>query len=163
MLPAAEDNAMKRIGTAILTLIVGLVSTNTWACGDNLYRVAKGGSQRVYTAPVTGSVLVYSHSDSGRQLAAALAESGHSVEVVESQIDLTLKLQNGDYDVVIAAYGDHSAIESSATHTAYLPVALNKIEKKIAEQSYAEVMLAERDEVKHYLKAIHKTLKAKAA
>ena len=158
---------MKTIGTAILALIVGTLSSSAWACGDSLYRVGKGISYRVYTAPLPGSVLVYGHTEGARQLAKALSESGHSVEVVDSEIDLSLKMQSGKYDVVIASYGDHDAIQSnfgsSASATRYLPVALNKQEAKIAKQSYDEVMLADRDEIKDYLKAIHKTLKSKAS
>lgn len=153
---------MKSIGTAILTLIVGILTANAWACGDSLYRVGKGISYRVYTAPLPGSVLVYGQTEGARQLAEALSESGHSVEVVESEMDLSLKMQSGDYDVVIASYGDHDTVESTASGTTYLPVALNKDEEKVAEQSYSEVMLADRDEIKDYLRAIHKTLKSKA-
>jgi len=156
---------MKSIGTAILTLIVGILSANAWACGDSLYRVGKGISYRVYTAPLPGSVLVYGQTEGARQLAEALSDSGHSVEVVASEMDLSLKMQSGDYDVVIASYGDHAAVESNtvASGTKYLPVALSKEEEQVAEQSYGEVLLADRDEIKDYLKAIHKTLKNKAS
>ncbi len=167
MLGAYEGNAMKSIGTAVLTLIFGILSANTWACGDSLYRVGKGISYRVYSAPLPGSVLVYGPTEGARQLAEALSESGHSVELVESEIDLSLRMQNSHYDVIIAPYGEHNAIESTFGTTGitatYLPVALNKEEAKIAERSYDEVMLADRDEIKDYLKAIHKTLKSKAS
>lgn len=154
---------MTKTGSALFTLLVCILSANAWACGDSLYRVGKGISYRVYTAPLPGSVLVYGQTEGARQLAEALTESGHSVEVVDSELDLSLKMQTGSYDVVIAAYSDHTAVESSASGTTYLPVALNKDEEKVAEQSYDEVMLADRDEIKDYLKAIHKTLKSKAS
>ncbi len=154
---------MNRFSTILLTLIAALLAGNVWACGDSLYRVGKGVSYRVYTAPLPGSVLVYGRTEGSKMLAEALAESGHIVTLADSELDLSLEMSQGQFDVVIAAYSDHDAIEStSATGTTYLPVALNKEEAKVAEQSYDYVMVADRDEIKNYLKAIHKALKAKA-
>jgi len=154
---------MCRFTTVLLTLIAALLAGNVWACGDSLYRVGKGVSYRVYTAPLPGSVLVYGWTEGSKMLAEALAKSGHIVTLADSELDLSLEMSQGQFDVVIAAYSDRNAIESrSATGTTYLPVALNKEEAKVAEQSYDYVMLADRDDIKNYLKAIHKTLKAKA-
>ncbi len=141
-------------------------SLDAIACGDSLYRVGKGVSYRVYTAPLPGSVLVYGQSEGAKLLAEALARSGHGVRYVENELELAVELKSGDYDVVIAPYSDHGAVEGSAgasgaVSTTYLPVALSKDEAEAASQSYANVMVAERDEIKHYLKAIHKTLKEK--
>ena len=139
-------------------------SLNAMACGDSLYRVGKGVSYRVYTAPLPGSVLVYGASEGAQQLAEALAESGHGVRLVDNETDLNMELQSGDYDVVIAPYSDHNAVEAgtaNASSATYLPVAISKDEEKTASQNYSKVMLADRDEIKHYLKAIHKTLKSK--
>jgi len=142
-------------------LITLLFSANTLACGDSLYRVGKGVSYRVYTAPLPGSVLVYGQSESAQQLAEALALSGHGVRVVENESDLNQELQSGNYDVVIAAYSDHTTVESSAGSTAFLPVAMDEHEAAVAKAAYGEVLVADKDELKHYLKAIHKTLKSK--
>ena len=146
-----------------VVLLVALVSFNAWACGDSLYRVGKGVSYRVYTAPLPGSVLVYGQSEGARQLAEALAQSGHGVQLVQNEIELNLELQSGDYDVVIAPYRDHGTVEASGSmaEATYLPVAMTKQEAKVANESYSKVMVADRDEIKHYLKAIHKTLKAR--
>ena len=142
------------------TLFLMAFSANALACGDSLYRVGKGVSYRVYTAPLPGSVLVYGPSDSARKLAEALAESGHGVRFVESEVDLSLELGTGRYDVVIAPYSEHEAVEASNRSSAtFLPVALSTHEADVASQSYSRVMRAERDEIKHYLKAIHKSLK----
>jgi hypothetical protein len=155
--------------TAVLFLIVVLLGlqADASACGDSLYRAGKSISYRVYTVPLAGNVLVYGHTEGARQLAEALSESGHSVELAESEVDLGLMMQSGNYDVVIASYGEHDAIEAtvgdSAAATTYLPVALNRQEAKIAGQSYDKVMLADQDEIKDYLKAIHQTLKSKAS
>jgi hypothetical protein len=142
-------------------LVCALFTANAVACGDSLYRVGKGVSYRVYTAPLPGSVLVYGQSESAQQLAEALALSGHGVRVVENESDLNQELQSGNYDVVIAAYSDHTAVESSAGSTAFLPVAMDEHEAEVAKAAYGKVLVADKDELKHYLKAIHKSLKSK--
>jgi hypothetical protein len=63
--------------------------------------------------------------------------------------------------LVRASVTSNPEVTGSAT-TTYLPVALNGDEADIANQSYSKVMVADKDEIKHYLKAIHKTLKSKA-
>jgi hypothetical protein len=150
----------------LIAVVAALFSFDTLACGDSLYRVGKGVSYRVYTAPLPGSVLVYGHSEGAQQLAEALAQSGHGVRLVDNELALQTELMTGDYDVVIAPYSDHntveaSAIKSGAIKTEYLPVAVSKEEADAAEGAYEKVMVADRDEIKHYLKAIHKTLKAR--
>ena len=150
----------------LVLFLCTIVSFEAVACGDSLYRVGKGVSYRVYTAPLPGSVLVYGQSEGAKQLAEALAQSGHGVRLVDNQMDLTMELESGHYDVVIAPYSQHAAVESSSelsgsVTTTYLPVALNGNEEQIASQSYSKVMVADKDEIKHYLKAIHKTLKHK--
>lgn len=132
------------------------------ACGDSLYRVGQNVSYRVYTAPLPGNVLVYSHSESAKQLAEALAAAGHGVRVVDNQVELSHALTRGEYDVVIAPYDDRAVVEVSNTVAKidFLPVALNNSEAEIAKRDYAKVMVADRDEVKHYLRAIHESLKS---
>lgn len=157
---------MKFRTVLIVTLIAGMMTFNAYACGDSLYRVGKGVSYRIYTAPLPGSVLVYGQSEGAKQLAEALAQSGHGVRLVDNEMDLNMELGSGNYDVVIAPYSEHAAVESSSevtgsATTTFLPVALNEDEEDMASRSYASVMVAEKDEIKHYLKAIHKTLKSK--
>lgn len=156
---------MKRYFVLSSLLIGFAVSCDALACGDSLYRVGKGVSYRVYTAPLPGSVLVYAQSEGARQLAEALAQSGHAVHLVDNEADLSTELGTGAYDVVIAPYSEHDQVESSnvqgAVKTAYLPVALSADEEKIAGKNYSSVMVADKDDIKNYLRAIHKTLKGK--
>ena len=156
---------------SLIALITTLIATAAFvpdvsACGGSLYRVGKGISYRVYTAPLPGNVLVYGSSQAVGELAMALSESGHNVDVVRSELELSLQMGNGGYDVVIGAYSDHDAIESmvntSASQMTYLPVVGSDSEKEMLKQTYDRVMVANRDEIKHYLKAIHKTLKSRA-
>jgi hypothetical protein len=146
--------------TALATTII---AGNALACGDSLYRVGKGVSYRVYTAPLPGSVLVYGQGESAELLAQELARSGHGVRLVSDSDELQAELGSGAYDVVIAAYSDHADIESTTDAAGngptFLPVALDSDEEAQAREKYERVMSAEKDEIKHYLKAIHKTLK----
>ena len=157
---------MKYRVVCMTALFLAVFAVDAVACGDSLYRVGKGVSYRVYTAPLPGSVLVYGQSEGAKQLAEALAQSGHGVRLVDNEMDLNSELESGNYDVVIAPYSEHSIVESnsevSGSDTTYLPVALDGDEEEIANQSYSKVMVADKDEIKHYLKAIHKTLKSKA-
>jgi hypothetical protein len=156
-----------KVLTIVLTVLISTVfAVDSIACGDSLYRVGKGVSYRVYTAPLPGTVLVYGQSEGAKQLAEALAQSGHGVRLVDNETDLSSELGTGNYDVVIAPYSEHAAVESNSevsesVTTTYLPVALNGDEQKLANNDYSKVMVADRDEIKHYLKAIHKTLKSK--
>jgi len=147
----------------IAGLATALIAGNAWACGDSLYRVGKGVSYRVYTAPLPGSVLVYGGSQGAEQLAAELARSGHGVRLVSNSEELQTELGSGGYDVVIAAYTDKAAIKSGTASASkapkFLPVALTEEEEAEARQDYERVMVAQNDEIKHYLKAIHQTLK----
>ena len=147
----------------IVAVVALLFAADAIACGDSMYRVGKGVSYRVYTAPLPGSVLVYGQSEGAKLLAEALAQSGHGVRYVESEAELQSELSSGSYDVVIASYDDHDTVEASKSGTSYLPVVASKDEAKVAKDSYAKVMVADRDEIKHYLKAIHTTLKARSS
>lgn len=157
---------MKRLFVLSSLLVSFVISSGVLACGDSLYRVGKGVSYRVYTAPLPGNVLVYAQSEDARQLAEALARSGHEVRLVDNETDLSRELDSGSYDVVIAPYSEHEQVESSgrvsgAASTAYLPVALDGDEEKAAGQNYSKVMVADKDDIKNYLRAIHKTLKGR--
>lgn len=148
----------------IIAVVTLLLSLEAFACGDSLYRVGKGVSYRVYTAPLPGSVLVYSQAEGAKQLAEALAQSGHGVRLVENEVELAVEMGKGGYDVVIAAYSDHAVVEANqkGSGTEFIPVAESEEEEQIAKREYDRVMLADQSEIKHYLKAIHKSLKNKA-
>ena len=151
---------MKTRIALLASLATTLIAGNVLACGDSLYRVGKGVSYRVYTAPLPGSVLVYGEGEGAELLAKELARSGHGVRLVSNDEELKAELGSGAYDVVIAAYSEKSAISRDASDApTFLPVALTKEEERQAREEHERVMVAEKDEIKHYLKAIHQTLK----
>jgi hypothetical protein len=155
---------MKILVVLFSVTLMLVVSSPGLACGDSLYRVGQGISYREYSAPLPGNVLIYARSSaSAGDLAAALSRSGHHVRFVGDELTLSLELRTGDYDVVIAPYSEHTAVEASTADTGvtFLPIALSKAESETAEASYPNVMMADRDELKHYLKAIHLVLEDK--
>ncbi|HEY5775956.1 MAG TPA: hypothetical protein VIS57_07725 [Xanthomonadales bacterium] len=154
---------MKSPITAIIALVTLFLSLEVFACGDSLYRLGKGVSYRVYAAPLPGSVLVYGQSEGAKQLAEALAQSGHGVHLVENEADFEQEMEKGGYDVVIAAYSDHALVEANQedSGTEFIPVVESEEEKQAAKGAYERVLLADQAEVKHYLKAIHESLKSK--
>lgn len=151
-----------KVCTAIITaiLITGL-SYNASACGDSLYRVGKGMSYRTYSAPLPGNLLVYGDTEGARSLADELEKSGHGVRLVASPDDLAAELGKGGYDVIIAPYSEHSIVEANGNVT-FLPIVSSDVELQQASQTYKRVMIPEKHEIKHYLKAIHLSLKSAA-
>lgn len=145
-----------------LMLLVLIISTGALACGDSLYRVGKGVTYRTYSAPIPGNLLIYGFSNGAGELAEQLARSGHSVHLAEGLDELSAALVDGGYDVVIAPYDDREMIELASTGTAsvaFLPVVFSKEQRSLARQSYEQVMIPDKHGIKHYLKAIHRTLK----
>ena len=155
---------MKPLITAAIAVVALFLSLEVFACGDSLYRVGKGVSYRVYTAPLPGSVLVYGESEGARQLAEALAQSGHGVHLVKNESEFAQEMGKGGYDVVIAAYSDHAVVEANqgGSGAEFIPVAESEEEERAAKQAYSRVLVADQSEIKHYLKAIHKSLKSRA-
>ncbi len=149
-----------KLTTLLPALLIATCASDAVACSDALYRVGTGISYREYAAPLPGNVLIYGATESARDLAAALARSGHKVSVAVDPLTLDAELEKGDIDVVIASYHDIQALDDDRyTAIAYLPVVQSLDEQAIAEQSYEFVLVADRDEIKHYLKAIHRVLR----
>lgn len=149
---------MNRIRIFIATLGLTCLATGALACGDSLYRVGKGIAYRTYSAPLPGNLLIFGSADGANALAEQLAAAGHGVNVANSLEELQAELGRGDYDVVIAPFESRQAVESARTDTYYLPVTFSKSEQREARETYDQVMLAEKHEVKHFLKAIHRPL-----
>jgi hypothetical protein len=157
---------MKNHLIPLCAISIMFLSADASACGDSLYRVGKGVSYRTYSAPLPGNLLVYAQTDVAEQLAADLASSGHVVQLVTSIEEFEAELGSGHYDVIIAPYSERAVVEKTTMaqpldEAAFLPVAMNKAEEREARQSYRSVLVADRGEIKQYLKEIHRALIAK--
>ena len=150
----------------LTALIATFSCLEVYACGDSLYRVGRDLSYRTYSAPLPGNLLVYADSESARQLATELAESGHGVILVGNPDDLVSELQKGGYDVVISPFSQRETVESAEASSGnfdatFVPIAANDEEEDQAGEAYGQV-IASTDTIKHYLRAIHRVLKMKA-
>jgi len=143
-------------------LVLVLMATNVFACGESLFRVGKGVAFREYSAPLPGSVLVVANTPAEMALVERLAAAGHDVHVVSNPSQIGSALENHEIDIVLAYYSQRDEVESQMTPMApatYIPVAVDgTAEVKEAGEQY-QTSLTNEDSVLQYLKKIHVTLK----
>lgn len=139
------------------------VSNDAIACGESMFRVGKGVHYRAYSAPIPGSVLVYARTDDERDVAEQLQQAGHNVQIVSSDIELAMEMQNQQFDVVVAPYSKREAVEEQsaqiAAHPDWVPVIeAGSADAKLAKSQYDHTVSVD-DDIRKYLKAIHKSMK----
>ena len=151
---------------AILSVsATSMMAGNAFACGESMFRVGKDVHYRAYSAPIPGSVLVYARTDDERTVAAKLQQAGHDVRVVMNDIELALEMENQQFDVVVAPYSKREAVEAQSaqitSHPDWLPVVEDgSADERLAKSQYDRTVTGD-DEIRKYLKAIHKSLKNK--
>ena len=158
----------KSIVVAIVAASTMLVmSGNTLACGESMFRIGKGVHYRAFSAPIPGSVLVYARTDSERVVAENLRSAGHSVSVVASDDELAREMQSQEFDVVVAPYSKRAVVEEQSAQIASQPDWLPVVEKGSTDQRLVRTefgrVVSTDDDVRKYLKAIHKSLKSQGA
>lgn len=146
-------------------LAVSLIAGSAFACGESLFRVGKGVAFRQYTAPLPGTILVVARTESELQFVEQLKAAGHDVHVVAdpSLIGEELGKHEHEFDIVMAYFAHRAevAAQTASASVAYLPVAREGTsEETEAVELYGRSVSSD-DDVKTYLKTIHKTLKAR--
>lgn len=154
----------KSIVAAILAAsILLVVSEYTLACGESMFRVGKGVHYRAFSAPIPGSVLVYARTDSELAVAENLRLAGHRVLVVANDAELATEMRNQEFNVVVAPYSKREVVEAQSAQIASRPDWLPVVEKGSPDQRLAlaqfDRVVTTDDDVRNYLKAIHKSLK----
>lgn len=147
---------------ATIGLLLALMTVNTFACGESLFRVGKGVAFREYSAPLPGSVLVVANSPNEMALVERLAAAGHDVHVVSDPSEIGTKLENQEIDIVLAYYSQRDEVESQMTAMApatYIPVAVDGTAEVTEAGEQYQTSLTNEDSVLQYLKTIHLTLK----
>ena len=149
--------------TVLLAGAISIVSGNVLACGESMFRVGKDVHYRAYSAPIPGSVLVYARTDDEQAVAAKLQQAGHDVHVVSNDLELALQMQNQRFDVVVAPFSKRESVEAQssqiASHPDWLPVVEHgTADEKLAKSQYGRTVTSD-DDIRKYLKAIHKSLK----
>lgn len=140
-----------------------VVSGNALACGESVFRVGKGVHYRAISAPIPGFVLVYARTDHERHVAENLSSAGHSVAVVASDKELAHEMQSQTYNVVVAPYSKREVIEEQSAQIAsrldWVPVVdSGSTDQRLARSEFDQVVTTD-DDIRMYLKAIHKSLK----
>lgn len=144
---------MKALATIFFVTIALVVGSAAQACGESLYRVGKGVSYRAYSAPLPANLLVFADSERAKEVAAQLAQAGHGVHLVADTDELESELRKGGYDIVIAPSAQRATVESLASsESSFLAVGGGSGSSELAPD----------DDIKRYLKAIHKALKRRA-
>jgi hypothetical protein len=155
------------IVAVFLTVTSTAISNDAFACGESMFRVGKGVHYRAYSAPIPGSVLVYARTDQERAVADQLQAAGHNVQVVSTDVELAMEMQSQQFDVVVAPYSKREAVEEQsaeiASHPDWVPVVESgSTDAKLAKAQYKHTVSID-DDIRKYLKAIHKSLKESGA
>jgi hypothetical protein len=144
-------------------LTAALAPTTALACGESMFLIGKGVHYRAYSAPIPGTVLVYARSDDERAVAEQLRAAGHKVLVVDSDVELSLQLEQNDVDVIVAPASKRVAVEAGAAGLSvppdWVPV-YQPHEKDLVEvRAVYGGGVSSDDEIRKYLKAIHRNLR----
>lgn len=158
---------MNRIAAQIVftTLVLIAVSTDSPACGESLFRIGKGVHFRAYSAPIPGTILVYARTDDELEVAKLLKQAGHEVDVVENKDDLAVELTQHDFNVIVAPASERIAVESGTSNLAappdWLPVFAPDAQDSLSVRADYGKGVSSDDDIRKYLKAIHKSLKSR--
>jgi hypothetical protein len=149
--------------TIVAAISASFLPIGAAACGESLFRVGKGVHYRAFSAPIPGTVLVYARTEEEKAVAEQLRQAGHKVLVVENDGDLALQLHQQGFDVVVAPASKRVAVESSVSGSTsppdWVPVyGANDSDVTAVRADYRYGVESD-DDVRKYLKAIHKNLK----
>ena len=154
----------KFLATITICVFTILVS-NTYACGESLFRVGKGVTFREYSAPLPGSILVVANTEAEMVLVERLAAAGHDIHVVSDPSEIGAELQNHDVDIVLAYYSQREFVEaqmSDSLTVTFIPVAQDGTQEVSQADASYQQSLTNEDSVLIYLKTIHKTLRSQS-
>lgn len=144
-------------------VVLGLAASNVLACGESLFRVGKGVEFRQYTTPLPGSILAVASSEAELMMMERLVAAGHDVHVVADPSKIQAELGEHEFDIVLAYYSQRDDVSGqiSGTGITYIPVAMPGTDEERSAQRDYERSLSNDDNVKTFLKTIHRTLKAR--
>jgi len=155
----------RKVLTTVAICVLTILVSNTYACGESLFRVGKGVSYREYSAPLPGSILVVANTEAEMEMVERLAAAGHDVHVVSDPSEIGAELQNHDVDIVLAHYNQRESVEaqmSESVTVTFIPVAQNGTQEVSQADALYQQSLTNEDSVLNYLKTIHKTLKSQS-
>jgi hypothetical protein len=161
----------KWMSASITTLVIGSVTTvgsaAVNACGESLFPVGKGVIFRNYATPLPGRILIVARTPGELQMAERLRAAGHDIQVVSAPDQIGAALGNADVDIVMSLFKERQVaaqqISDAGSHATYLPVAQHNTPEVKAAQAAVRRSLSTGDDVKTFLRVIHRTLKDQKA
>lgn len=147
-------------GIAGIVFTLGI--TSALACGESLFRVGKGVEYRQYTTPLPGSVLAVANGEAELLMMEQLAAAGHDVHVVSDPSEIQGELEEHDFDVVLAWYSQRDEVtgQLAGSGATFIPVMADNTDEERAARLEYTYSLSGDDNVKTFLKTIHKSLKS---
>lgn len=143
--------------------ITAVAASPAMACGESLFRIGKGVTYRVYSAPIPGNVLFFARNDEERAVADRLREAGHHVLTVDNDQDLQLEMREHEVDVVVAPVAMQGLLAVDSVPPGSVPdwVPVFDPDSDLPRSTLAELPRGVKadDDYRKYLKAIHKNLK----
>lgn len=155
----------KKILATAAICVFTIMASNTYACGESLFRVGKGVSFREYSAPLPGSILVVANTEAEMAMVDRLAAAGHDIHVVSDPSEIGAELQNHDVDIVLAYYNQREFVEAQMSQSltaTFIPVARDGTQEVSQADALYHQSLTSDDSVLKYLKTIHKTLRSQS-
>ncbi len=155
----------RKLIVVISCLLISLPASNAFACGESLFRVGKGVAFREYTAPLPGTILAVANTEAELLMIEQLVAAGHDVHVVAdpSLIGEELERNEHSFDIVLAYYDQRAEVtaQTALASVTFLPVTMQGTDQ--ADQASAEFdrTLSSDDDVKEFLRTIHRTLTAR--
>lgn len=107
-----------RLFSVLTASVLGLVTADTFACGETLFRTGQGMRYNSYAAPRQATVLIYSDAPgavagNAAELRKGLEKAGHKVTVVSNSEGLSAAAGARPFDVVIADLAEIDALTES--------------------------------------------------
>lgn len=154
---------MRQYNILITACVAAFLAGEAFACGESLFRVARGVNSREYTAPLPGNIIVVASTESELAMAERLAAAGHDIHVVADPNDIAVEIENSEhsFDLVLAYFSQRNVVEAQTTSASveFIPVALEGAEKIEASELY-DRYLSDQGSVKRILRTIHAALRA---
>lgn len=154
----------RKLIALISCLLITLPAGNAVACGESLFRVGKGVQFREYTAPLPGTILAVAKTEAELLMVEQLVAAGHDVHVVADPSLVGEELGRYDFDIVLAYYDQRAEIaaQTAMASVTFLPVTMEGTTEADQASGEFERTLSSDDDVKQFLRTIHRTLTARS-
>lgn len=154
----------RKLIAVISCLLITLPAGNAFACGESLFRVGKGVAFREYTAPLPGTILAVARTEAELLMVEQLVAAGHDVHVVADPSLVGEELGRYDFDIVLAYYDQRAEIaeQTAMASVTFLPVTMEGTNQADQASAEFERTLSNEDDVRQFLRTIHRTLIARS-